>query len=32
MPPARRYASAIVPLIGCDIANKRRADFDEPRF
>ena len=31
MPRARRYASAIVPAIGCDMAKRRRADSGEPR-
>src|SRR5262245_12219848 len=30
IPRLRRYASAIVPEIGCDIANSRRADSDDP--
>ena len=31
MPRLRRYASAIVPAIGCDMANRRRAASGDPR-
>ena len=30
MPRVRRYASTIVPVIGCDMVNSRRADSGDP--
>ena len=30
MPRLRKYASTIVPEIGCDMANSRRADSADP--
>ena len=31
MPRSRKYVSASVPAIGCDMAKRRRADSGEPR-